>query len=187
MVPRGRRYIFRTNSRKRKKRPCMDHVGPERLGRLLDEHGAALVLYARQWCSAPEDVVQEALVQLVRQPQPPEKLLPWLYRVVRNGAISASRGARRRRAHEAEAAQRSESWFEPAAADRLDALLATRHLASLPFEQREAIVARLWGGLSFQEIGELLDTSSSSAHRWYEAGLSALRERMEKNVTTKRP
>jgi RNA polymerase sigma factor (sigma-70 family) len=163
----------------------MDQVGPERLGRLLDEHGAALVLYARQWCSAPEDVVQEALIQLVRQPQPPDKLLPWLYRVVRNGAISASRRKRRRRNHETMAAKESDAWFEPAADERLDAALAARHLASLPSEQREAIVARVWGGLSFQEIGELLGTSSSSAHRWYEAGLTALRERMEKNVITK--
>ena len=37
------------------------------LARFLDEHGSALVLYARQWCDAPEDVVQEAVLQLVRQ------------------------------------------------------------------------------------------------------------------------
>ncbi|HZT78720.1 MAG TPA: hypothetical protein VFA26_00740 [Gemmataceae bacterium] len=47
-------------------------MGPEQLGRLIDQHAAALVLYARQWCAAPEDVVQEALVKLVRQRKPPE-------------------------------------------------------------------------------------------------------------------
>ena len=52
----------------------MSKAGPELLGRLLDEHGAALVLYARQWCASPDDVVQEALIQLARQPQVPEKL-----------------------------------------------------------------------------------------------------------------
>ena len=157
----------------------MPQAGPELLGQLLDKHGEALALYARQWCAAPEDVVQEALIQLVRQPRLPEKLLPWLYRVVRNGAISASRGDRRRRAHEAAAAQQADAWFQPAEGDRCDAALATRCLQSLPAEQREAIVARLWGGLSFQEIGEVMGTSSSSAHRWYEAGLEALRERLE--------
>jgi RNA polymerase sigma factor (sigma-70 family) len=164
----------------------MNEVGPELLGRLLDEHGAALVLYARQWCSAPDDVVQEALIQLARQPQAPQKLLPWLYRVVRNGAISASRGVRRRREHEAVAAQRGDAWFESAEGERLDAALAARSLESLPGEQREVIVARLWGGLTFQEIGELVGTSPSSAHRRYEAGLAALRERLERNVTTRR-
>lgn len=163
-------------------RPCMGNVGPEQLGRMLDEHGAALVLYARQWCSAPEDVVQEAFIQLARQPVLPERPLPWLYRVVRNGAISATRGARRRRRHEAAAAQPKDAWFESAAGDRLDAAWATRSLESLPAEQREVIVARLWGGLSFQEIADLVGTSSSSAHRWYEAGLAMLRERMERNA-----
>ena len=42
------------------------------LARLLDDHGAALVLYARQWCSTPEDVVQEALLELVSQRQRPD-------------------------------------------------------------------------------------------------------------------
>ena len=157
----------------------MPDVGPELLGRLLDDHGAALVLYARQWCATPEDVVQEAMIQLVRQRRLPEKVLPWLYRVVRNGAISASRGERRRRRHETAAAQQAEAWFQPAEEDRCDAVLAAGCLKALPMDQREAIVARLWGGLSFQEIGELMGTSSSSAHRWYEAGLAALRERLE--------
>lgn len=164
----------------------MANVGPEQLGRLLDEHGAALVLYARQWCSMPEDVVQEAFIQLARQSPPPDKLIPWLYRVVRNGGISASRSARRRRQHEAAAAQRADAWFEPAEGDRMDAAQAARSLESLPAEQREVIVARLWGGLSFQEIGELVGTSSSSAHRRYEAGLTALRERLERNVSTRK-
>lgn len=46
----------------------MAGIGPEILTRLLDEHGAALVLYAQQWCDTPEDVVQEAFLALVRQP-----------------------------------------------------------------------------------------------------------------------
>ena len=70
-------------------------MGPDLLGRLIDEHAAALVLYARQWCAAPEDVVQDAFVKLVSQKQPPDKALAWLYRVVRNAAIDASRAAER--------------------------------------------------------------------------------------------
>ncbi len=156
----------------------MDEIGPELLGRLLDEHADALTLYARGWCETPEDVVQDALVQLVRQPRLPERVVPWLYRVVRNGAISASRAAVRRRRHEAVAAQHEEGWFVGGAADRLDAQAATRALQELPDEQRETIIARLWGGLTFEDIAELTDTSSSTAHRRYEAGLAALRGRL---------
>jgi RNA polymerase sigma factor (sigma-70 family) len=156
----------------------MNAVGPELLTRLLDEHGAALVLYAQQWCGTPEDVVQEAFLRLVRQKAVPENVAGWLYRVVRNGAISASRSAARRRRHEAAAADRRECWFKPSESERLDAATATRLLGELPIEQRETVVARLWGGLRFDEIAELTGSSTSTAHRRYQAGLAALRERL---------
>jgi DNA-directed RNA polymerase specialized sigma24 family protein len=62
----------------------------ELLSRLLDEHGAALVLYAQQWSRSREDVVQDAFIQLMKQRPPPLNAGGWLYRVVRNGAISQS-------------------------------------------------------------------------------------------------
>jgi RNA polymerase sigma-70 factor (ECF subfamily) len=153
-------------------------VDAERLGELLDEHAAALELYARQWCVAPEDIVQEAFVQLARQPQVPAQVVPWLYRVVRNGALSAARAAGRRKRHEAVAASQTETWFVPVGFSQLDAQAATAALAALPLEQREAVVAHLWGGLTFEQIGELAGTSSSTAHRRYEAALESLRERL---------
>jgi RNA polymerase sigma factor (sigma-70 family) len=156
----------------------MNAVGPELLTRLLDEHGAALVLYAQQWCDSPEDVVQEALLQLVRQAEAPENVVGWVYRVVRNGAISAARSARRRGRREAAAAHRGEPWFNPSEAQRLDAAAATAALKQLPIEERETIVARLWGGLTLEQIAELTGTSKSTVHRWYQSGLSALRERL---------
>ena len=160
----------------------MPGVGPDLLTRLLDEHAAALALYARQWCHqqsrhSAEDVVQEAFIRLVREQTAPNNVVGWLFRVVRNGAISASRSAERRARHEHRAAQLCEPWFEQNHGDALDAAAATQALAALPLEQRETIVLRLWGGLSFEQIAELTETSISTAHRRYLAGLSALRER----------
>lgn len=159
-------------------RAPMDEAGQELLTRLLDEHGAALVLYAQQWCNAPEDVVQEAFVRLMRQRPVPENVVGWLYRVVRNEAISTSRADARRTRHESAAAYRGEPWFAVAAGAGLDATAAADALRTLPIEQRETIVARLWGGLSFVQIGELTNTSQSTAHRRYVAGLAALQERL---------
>ena len=153
-------------------------MGPEVLGRLIDEHAAALVLYARQWCATPEDVVQEALLKLIAQRKPPDRLVSWLYRVVRNAAIDASRSAERRRRHESRAAARTPAWFCAGETAEIDADAASSALQTLPVEQREVIVAHLWGGLTFEEIGELIDASSSTAHRWYLAGLITLRERL---------
>ncbi len=160
-------------------------MGPETLARLVDDHAAALVLYARQWCAAPEDVVQEAFIKLVRQSKPPMNPLPWLYRVVRNGALTALRTERRRRQHEAVAANRNPGWFIPTEAPGLDGVQAAAALEALPVEQREVIVARLWGGLTFEQIADLAGASSSSVHRWYVAGLANLRERLDESCPTK--
>jgi RNA polymerase sigma-70 factor (ECF subfamily) len=154
-------------------------MGPELLGRLMDEHAAALVLYARQWCAVPEDVVQEAFLKLVTQKIPPDNVVPWLYRVVRNGALSAARAARRRSSHEAVAAGRTPAWFLATEGVGLDAEAVTEALQTLPLEQREIIIAHIWGGLTFAQIAGQIGTSSSTAHRFYLAGLSRLRERLE--------
>jgi RNA polymerase sigma-70 factor (ECF subfamily) len=152
-------------------------MGPERLGFLLDRHAAALELYARQWCAVPEDVVQEAFLKLSRQAVPPTQVVAWLYRVVRNGAISAGRSERRRQQHEARAAVKT-PWFTPDAGSGLDAAAVTDALASLPPDQREVIVAHLWGGLTFEQIAEVAGTSATTAHRRYVAGLTELRTRL---------
>lgn len=156
----------------------MGMMGPEQLSRLVDEHAAALVLYARQWCAVPDDVVQEAFVKLAAQRRPPDNIAGWLYRVVRNGALAAARAERRRARHETAAAQRTPGWFAPAEATRLDGEIAAAALQELPPEQRETLIAHLWGGLTFEQIGELTGVSSSTSHRRYLAGLSALRERL---------
>ena len=152
-------------------------MGPEQLGRLVDDHAAALVLYARQWCAAAEDVVQEAFVKLAAQRRPPDNVAAWLYRVVRNGSLSAARAERRRKRHESAAAA-GPGWFVRTDEAGLDGAAATAALQALPPELREPLVAHLWGGLTFEQVGELTGVSSSTAHRRYLSALSALRERL---------
>ena len=51
-------------------------------------------------------------------------------------------------------------------------------LEELPAEQREVVVAHVWGGLAFRQIGDLTGTSDSTAHRRYQAALAAIRKRL---------
>jgi RNA polymerase sigma-70 factor (ECF subfamily) len=153
-------------------------MGPEPIGHLLDAHAAALTLYARQWCGTPEDVVQEAFLKLAALPAAPPHAVAWLYTVVRRAAISAARSATRRRKHEARAAARAAAWFVPAEPPGLDAAAAQSALADLPLDQREAIVAHLWGGLTFEQVGDLTGSSPATAYRRYAAGLAALRAQL---------
>jgi RNA polymerase sigma factor (sigma-70 family) len=160
------------------------------LGRLVDRHAAALELFARQWCDTPEDVVQEAFVKLAAQRTPPENPAAWLFRVVRNAALNAAQAARRRRRYETAAAE-SRAWFQAkrtvTSSDALDPETAAAELRTLPLEQREVIVAHLWGGLSFEEIAVVSGCSASTAHRLYSAGLSMMRERLGVTCRKNRP
>jgi RNA polymerase sigma factor (sigma-70 family) len=156
--------------------PTPGAVGPELLGALLDRHAAALEMYARQWCRVPEDVVQQAFLQLARQAAVPDQPATWLYRVVRNGAISAARAEQRRRRHEAAVAEGAANWFVADESTGLDAAAATAALGQLAADEREVIVAHLWGGLTFQEIATVTGLPSSTAHRRYESGLRILRD-----------
>ena len=160
-------------------------VTPEILGSLLSTHGAVLRLYARQWCEAgADDVVQEAFVQLARQTTVPHEPAAWLFRVVRNGALTARRSAARRRRHEATAAGRRPDWFESRPESRIDGAAAVAALSDLADDVREVVVAHLWGGLTFEQVAELVGASSSTAHRRYEQGLKTLRERLEQRCPT---
>src|SRR5262245_3511768 len=133
----------------------MGVMGPEFLARLMDDHAAALVLYAGQWCSTAGVGGQEAFVKLAAQAQAPPESVPWLYRVVRNAAISAGRSEQRRRVHESRAAARAPAWFVHSEGAGLDAAAATAALQGLPALEREVLVARLWGGLTFEQIAAL--------------------------------
>jgi RNA polymerase sigma factor (sigma-70 family) len=170
-----------------------DGITPEHLGRLLDEQGGALALFAAQWTDAPDDCVQEALIELARQRPVPASPVAWLFRVVKNRAISRARSARRRQRHETRAGElrllagsagdgkygsagASPSRAERSAAEPVEIAAA---LALLADELREVVVARTWGGLGFEEIAALVGCSTSTAHRRYIAGLAALRERLD--------
>jgi RNA polymerase sigma-70 factor (ECF subfamily) len=153
-------------------------VTPELLGRLIDRHAAPLELYAGQWCDCAEDVVQDALVELAGRPEVPEHAVAWLYKAVRHRALNAQRGLRRRKRHEREAAGLKPDSLVPLITDALDAEAVAKVLEELPAEQREVVVAHVWGGLTFQEIGDLAGTSDSTAHRRYQAALAAIRKRL---------
>jgi RNA polymerase sigma-70 factor (ECF subfamily) len=158
-------------------------VTPELLGCLLDEHGGALTLFAAQWTENADDCVQEALIELARQSRLPASPVAWLYRVVRNRAISEFRSAKRRERREQIAGRLRAPVAEAGDQDSVDPNELVAALDLIPDDQREAVIARTWGGLSFEQIAEVAGCSTSN--RRYEAGLAALRERLCLSCPTK--
>jgi RNA polymerase sigma factor (sigma-70 family) len=158
-------------------------VDAVRLGELVDKHAAALELYAAQWTAAPEDCVQEAFIELAGQDPPPQNAVGWLYRVVRNRAINAGRGERRRERHEQVAARSLRERLAPQCpTDAVDVDEVSSSLAQLDEAYREVIVLRIWSELTLGEIAELLGCSTTTIHRRYQAGLLELRSLLEKDA-----
>jgi RNA polymerase sigma factor (sigma-70 family) len=155
-------------------------MSPTDFANLVDTHAAALILFARQWCTAPEDVVQDAFLKLVAAREKPRDVVAWLYRVVRNGAIDAGKMARRRSHRESAVARRLDAarWFVEPDVEGLDAETVVAALQRLAGEQRETIVAHLWGGLTFEQIASVSGCSASTAFRRFSAGIESLRKEL---------
>jgi RNA polymerase sigma-70 factor (ECF subfamily) len=157
----------------------VERLDAERLRKLIDAHGAALVLYARQWTHAPEDALQEALIELLRQESPPDCPAAWLFKTVRRRAMNLARAERRRAEHHRRAGLRQEKWFLTAPGAEFDSEELTGLLQRLPPLEREIVVARIWGELPFDRIADLVDISTSAAHRRYQHALSLLGDMIE--------
>jgi RNA polymerase sigma factor (sigma-70 family) len=154
-----------------------NEMTPRQIADLIAVHSAALALFARQWCDTPEDAVQVAFCKMAGCGQNIDDPAAWLFRVVRNVAIDAGRSARRRTRRE-HAVARPDQWFAEAEIDGLDAAAAVTALEKLLPEQREIIVARLWGGLTLEQAASAAGCSVSTAFRRFESGIASLRERL---------
>jgi RNA polymerase sigma factor (sigma-70 family) len=167
----------------------MPAADPAQIGRWFDAYAAQLVLYARQWNAehgTAEDVVQDVFLRLTEQSRPPENVKAWLYRAVRNAAISAARTRRRRMDREGRVAQDRPEWFRHNPGDLIDARAAQDALAGLPETQREIAVLRIWARMTLQEVADAVGLPLSTVHDQYRAGLAAVRKQMESPCPTKK-
>lgn len=152
----------------------MDQLDGHVIRQLVAEHSAALALYARQWCHSPDDAVQEAFVELVQLKRTPENPAAWLFRAVRWRAMNLARSEHRRAKHQLRCSQEQLDWFIDTSPTAVDAQEAGRMLEQLDELDREIVVARIWGELSFEQIAELVDVPTSSVHRRYGHALKRL-------------
>ncbi|WP_182867115.1 RNA polymerase sigma factor [Rhodopirellula sp. JC639] len=145
---------------------------------LVRSSAPGLTLLARQLCDTPEDIVQDAFLKLFRQTPFPDHPRGWLFKVVRREALNASRSQSRRKKHEQIRCDQRVNWFVDSVEESMDGEMATRALMSQPVAIREILVLRLWNGLSFDEIGQLVGVSPRTASRRYQSGLHAIRSQL---------
>lgn len=149
---------------------------PTQLAELIESQAGSLQLWIRSRTAAYEDVVQEAFCRLAVQEPPPDNPVAWLYQVCRNLAETQRVTDLRRRQREEARAPSEVSKCNPA--DRLELAETIAAVESLDDELREVFVARIWGQLSLDEIGQLCGISTTTAHRRYQAALKTLKSKL---------
>jgi RNA polymerase sigma-70 factor, ECF subfamily len=146
-----------------------------------------LVLYARQWVGSQadaEDVVQAAFVRFWRhRPDAEPEHYPLLYTAVRTSALDLLRGNERRVRREAdervEVLRGDTPCFDATVEQREHGEAVETALARLPQEQREVIVLKIWGDLTFAQIAQTLDESINTIASRYRYALEALRRHFQ--------
>ena len=149
---------------------------------LWAEYAPRLLLFARQQTprlSDAEDIVQDAFLRYWRAQQTDPALSPdVLFALVRRIALDYARKSHGRFVREAEAgalAGPTEIWFVDPAEERERKEEIEGALRSLPSEQREVLVLKVWGELTFERIGETLEISPHTAASRYRYGLSQMK------------
>jgi len=154
----------------------------------LDEYAAKFLLFARQ--QAPreadaQDLVQEAVLEAAQRldaQRPPPA--PLVFSTIRRRAIDlARRQARRSNRELAASDQATELWFDTSVDERERAKLIQDAMSKLPEMFREVITLKIWGGLTFAEIGEALGIPANTAASRYRYAVEELRK-MTKEVLT---
>ncbi len=154
-----------------------------------------LLLFARQVTRSAadaEDVLQNAVVKVwnarrkrnggrdpIGTPDPAE-----IYTAIRRVAIDLGRRETRRVKREEKVIDFDEArgidYFQCPFENRERRAEITSALRKLPEAQREVVTLKIWGGLTFQEIGSALEISENTAASRYRYALEALRRSLGK-------
>jgi RNA polymerase sigma-70 factor, ECF subfamily len=164
----------------------MKMPGGSDIERLYDEHAQPLYAFLLNFTrneADTRDLLQELFVKLARKP----KLLngvheerAFLIRLAHNAAIDLMRRCGTREKTKENLAAEFISPFAPATDP--DEKIFREELAvalgELPAEQRAVVHLKLWEGLTFEEIADVLEIPPNTAASRYRYGLDKLRGRL---------
>jgi RNA polymerase sigma-70 factor, ECF subfamily len=107
----------------------------------------------------------------------------WLFRIARNATLDHFRASGRREKLRRTIEHQPVAEADPAgqAEERIQYQALLAQVALLPERQRDAISLR-HSGLSFDEVGKLMDCSEDAAKMLYHRGVKALKEAVQKEA-----
>ncbi len=159
----------------------------------LAELGPRLLLFARQWVRCPadaEDIVQDAFVRCWRRHRARAAESPALFfAAVRSSALDFLRREQRRQTREAKAAEEAAPLLPSATTPSFESTTAAEDsaartavleaaLGTLPVEQREVLVLKIWSELTFADIAAVLGIKPDTAASRFRYALAALRKQL---------
>ena len=132
--------------------------------------------------SETKDALQEIFVRLARQPKMLEGVVAprsYLFRLAHRLVIDRYRRESVRRKTDDRAGREAETMAAPEslADDQAWArTLMQTSLAALPPEQKAVVILKVWEGMTFAEIAEVLDIPANTAASRYRYAIDKLRE-----------
>jgi RNA polymerase sigma-70 factor, ECF subfamily len=156
--------------------PNRTHVAE--LERVYRKHGSALLVFATAISgerSRAQDAVHQVFLRLIEEGglRQAVDVKAYLFACVRNAVLNDLKARQRNVALDYACA-----WFDPPDKDYAAERNLRCAMAALPDDQQQVIVLRVWGELTFPQIGELLNISSNTAASRYRYALAKLRESM---------
>ena len=147
--------------------------------RLYAQKAAELLLYGRALGLShgeAEDVLQDVFLKFLEQEILVEQPVNYLVRTFRNCALNHKRSLWRRITRELE----SRRWFESEQSRDREEREALETLKSLPGNQREVVVLKVWHRMTFAEIAAVLDESPNTIAGRYRYALAKMKHGLRK-------
>lgn len=159
----------------------------ERWDQWLDELGGALTLFASQfvWSHADaEESVQDGFIRFWNARESANDPKALLFTCVKRAALDLGRRDGRRRRREDTAAQqfKQDSPFVCPIEQEDRKVEIELAMASLPDEQREVLVMKIWGHATFAQVAAALDISPNTAASRYRYAIVALRKQLSETM-----
>jgi RNA polymerase sigma-70 factor, ECF subfamily len=148
---------------------------------LVERHQCALQRFVEQHLgdrAAADEIVQMTFVQAYTRLasfRAQASFKTWLYSVALNLCRDRARSEKRRAAVPIEDALEMMPATQPSLEEVVVGATVQRRVAALPDRQRSVLSLRIWGDLSFRDIGSLLGISENSAKVSYHHAIRRLK------------
>jgi len=158
---------------------------PDLIETLYQEHAPVLFRFLFRLTgneAEVKDILQEVFIRLAKSPHLLKNVdspRSYLFRMAHRLAIDHGRRERTRLHYNERIQQEHEVQFSPSAVDHDEAWrckLLADSLSMLPHEQKAVVLLKIWEGLTFAKIAEVLDISADTAASRYRYALDKLRD-----------